>query len=169
MDRDNDTCRCGSNVFWLLPGNATLQVFQFHEKTADCAASVDHIGADDRYSNTSSVQSARPICYWNNDVGADTSPIWLGLSANDAVERRGIFIWLGRISYGVYAIHFPIYRLVIFALAGSSLEHYIQEAPLLLACVLGMMVIAAAHLITSVVDEPLRRWWLSIHVVRPAI
>jgi peptidoglycan/LPS O-acetylase OafA/YrhL len=95
--------------------------------------------------------------------------IWLGLSVNDAVEQRGIFIWLGRISYGVYAIHFPIYRLVIFALAGTSLEQDIQKAPLLLACVLGVIVIAAAHLITSVVDEPLRRWWLSIHVVRPAI
>lgn len=93
--------------------------------------------------------------------------IWLGLSANEAVEQRGFFIWLGRISYGVYAIHFPIYRIVIFALAGTSLAHTLQDAPLLLACVVGVSVIAIAHLITSLVDEPLRRWLTSVHLTRP--
>lgn len=84
--------------------------------------------------------------------------IWLGLSTNDDVERQGIFIWLGRISYGVYAIHFPIYRIVIFVLAGTSLAREMQRSPLLTACVLAAVVIATAHLVTSLLDEPLRRW-----------
>jgi peptidoglycan/LPS O-acetylase OafA/YrhL len=85
-----------------------------------------------------------------------------GLFADTETERHGFFIWLGKISYGIYAIHFPIYRIIIVVLSNAPLARPILDAPLLLACVVGILVIALANLLTIFIDEPLRRWLNSI-------
>ena len=94
--------------------------------------------------------------------------IFFGLSVDARSERRHVFIWLGKISYGIYAIHLPVYQLVIFVLAGTSLAHQVRQAPMLLACLLGCLVILLAHLLTSFLDEPLRRWLNGIPSRQPA-
>jgi peptidoglycan/LPS O-acetylase OafA/YrhL len=94
--------------------------------------------------------------------------IYLGLSADVRAERHGLYIWLGRISYGVYALHFPIYRIAFFTFAGTSLASGMKKAPLLLACLLAAVVIVMAHLLTVFFDEPLRRWLNRRSSVGPA-
>jgi peptidoglycan/LPS O-acetylase OafA/YrhL len=84
--------------------------------------------------------------------------MFFGLSVDDKAEQRGFFVWLGKISYGVYAIHFPVYRIVVVMTANTSLAPEFNHSPMLLACLVGGLVIVAAHLLTSFVDEPVRRW-----------
>jgi peptidoglycan/LPS O-acetylase OafA/YrhL len=94
--------------------------------------------------------------------------IFLGLSVDNRAENHAFFVWLGRISYGVYAVHFPVYRIVVFILAATSLTSEIEKAPLLLACLLAAVVIVVAHLLTVFFDEPVRRWFNSVSAVGPA-
>lgn len=93
--------------------------------------------------------------------------VFFGLSVDDQAERKSVFVWLGKISYGVYAIHFPMYQLVIFILAGTSLAGAVKQAPMLTACLLGCFVILIAHLLTAFFDEPLRRWLNGIPAREP--
>lgn len=87
---------------------------------------------------------------------------------DNRAENHAFFVWLGRISYGVYAVHFPVYRIVVFILAATSLTSEIEKAPLLLACLLAAVVIVVAHLLTVFFDEPVRRWFNSVSAVGPA-
>jgi peptidoglycan/LPS O-acetylase OafA/YrhL len=78
-----------------------------------------------------------------------------------------LFVWLGRISYGVYAIHLPIYQLVAYLLTTAPWGRQIRNAPLLLATLSGVMVIVLAHLLTAYFDEPLRRKLRSLPFLQP--
>jgi peptidoglycan/LPS O-acetylase OafA/YrhL len=80
-----------------------------------------------------------------------------GLSIDSSAEQQQVFIWLGKISYGVYAIHLPIYLIVRYVLVTTRLGQPIVASPILLACVTGITVIVLADRLTSYVDEPLRR------------
>jgi peptidoglycan/LPS O-acetylase OafA/YrhL len=88
--------------------------------------------------------------------------VFMALSNNDDLKTRRLFVWLGRISYGVYAIHWPIYHIIVVILYNTSWAREIKDAPLVLACIVAALVILVAHMLTSVIDEPLRRW-LSSH------
>jgi len=79
------------------------------------------------------------------------------LTADTAEEDKPIYNWLGRISYGVYAIHLPIYLIVIFVLRRTPWASGVDHAPLTFACLLAILVIASSHLLTSIIDEPLRQ------------
>jgi peptidoglycan/LPS O-acetylase OafA/YrhL len=81
-----------------------------------------------------------------------------GLANDDNSELRPVFVWLGRVSYGIYAIHWPVYHLIVVFLNRTAWADEIRNAPLILACGAAAVVIAAAHLLTSVIDEPIRRW-----------
>jgi peptidoglycan/LPS O-acetylase OafA/YrhL len=80
-----------------------------------------------------------------------------GLSIDSSAEQQRVFIWLGKISYGVYAIHLPIYLIVRYVLVTTRYGQPIVASPILLACVTGITVIVLADRLTSYVDEPLRR------------
>jgi peptidoglycan/LPS O-acetylase OafA/YrhL len=80
-----------------------------------------------------------------------------GLSIDSSAEQQRVFIWLGKISYGVYAIHLPIYLIVRYVLVTTRCGQTIVASPILLACVTGITVIVLADRLTSYVDEPLRR------------
>jgi peptidoglycan/LPS O-acetylase OafA/YrhL len=84
--------------------------------------------------------------------------IFAALSNDDNSKTRRVFVWLGRISYGIYAIHWPIYHIIVVILNRTPWAREIKDAPLVLACVVAAFVILVGHLLTSVIDEPLRRW-----------
>ena len=80
------------------------------------------------------------------------------LSNVDNSKTRQVFVWLGRISYGIYAIHWPLYHIIVVLLNRTPWALGIREAPLALACVVAALVVLVAHLLTAIIDEPLRRW-----------
>jgi peptidoglycan/LPS O-acetylase OafA/YrhL len=84
--------------------------------------------------------------------------IFSGLANDDNSKLRPVFVWLGRISYGIYAIHWPVYHLIVVFLNRTAWADDIRDAPLILACGVAVVVIPTAHLLTSVIDEPIRRW-----------
>jgi peptidoglycan/LPS O-acetylase OafA/YrhL len=86
----------------------------------------------------------------------------LGLTINKGVWFRSIFDNLGRMSYGIYAIHWRIYHLVVMLLKHVPWLRGIEDAHVLLAGVVAALVIFLAQLLTLFVDEPVRRW-LSVH------
>ena len=81
--------------------------------------------------------------------------ILAGVQNEPAQPALPVCRWLGRISYGLYAIHIPIYTAfdVTFAWAGIRME---GSGLLLLAALSAVTSLAAAHLLTGKVDEPLR-------------
>jgi peptidoglycan/LPS O-acetylase OafA/YrhL len=86
------------------------------------------------------------------------SLIFAALSNDDDLNMHRVFLWLGRMSYGIYAIHWPIYHLTVVILNRTVWGRKITDAPLVLACLIAAVVILVAHLLTSIIDEPLRRW-----------
>ena len=79
--------------------------------------------------------------------------IYLGLAADPVREKQAPLIWLGRVSYGIYVIHLPIYHLLVPVLVHTPIGyHQFTMAPCLVA-----IVLVTAHLLTALVDEPLRR------------
>jgi peptidoglycan/LPS O-acetylase OafA/YrhL len=84
--------------------------------------------------------------------------IFVALWNDDNSKMYRVFVWLGRISYGIYAIHWPIYHMIAVILNRTAWAGEIKDAPLVLACVVAALVILLAHLLTSVIDEPIRRW-----------
>lgn len=93
--------------------------------------------------------------------------IFAGALVESTAEQVPLFVWLGRISYGVYAIHLPIYQLVAYLLTTAPWGRQIRNAPLLLATLSGVMVIVLAHLLTAYFDEPLRRKLRSLPFLQP--
>jgi len=71
--------------------------------------------------------------------------------------RPAICNWLGRISYGVYAIHLPLYLTAVLLLRRTSWAAWIDGAPVSFGCVMGIIVLASAYLATAFLDEPLRQ------------
>jgi peptidoglycan/LPS O-acetylase OafA/YrhL len=84
--------------------------------------------------------------------------VWLGLMIEERSEPRRVFLYLGRMSYGIYAVHWPIYHLLALVLGCWPSTRWIADAPILFAGAAGAIVLALAHLLTSYVDEPVRRW-----------
>jgi peptidoglycan/LPS O-acetylase OafA/YrhL len=91
-----------------------------------------------------------------------------GLSVDSIAEQVPVFAWLGRISYGVYAIHLPVFLGLHYALAQSAWTRAINDDPVLLACLSGSVVLAMAHALTSRVDEPVRRALNNLAFLAPA-
>jgi peptidoglycan/LPS O-acetylase OafA/YrhL len=83
------------------------------------------------------------------------------LSRVDNSKTRQVFVWLGRISYGIYAIHWPLYHVIVVILNRTPWALGISKAPLALACIVAALVILVAHLLTAIIDEPLRRWLIA--------
>ena len=83
------------------------------------------------------------------------------LSRVDNSKTRQVFVWLGRISYGIYAIHWPLYHVIVVILNRTPWALGISKAPLALACMVAALVILVAHLLTAIIDEPLRRWLIA--------
>lgn len=84
----------------------------------------------------------------------------LGLSLDERGSRPGwFFVYLGRMSYGIYAIHWPLYHLLALALGGFAAIRWIVDAPVLFACIASIVVLVSAHLLTVYVDEPVRAWF----------
>jgi len=83
------------------------------------------------------------------------------LSKVDNPKTQQIFVWLGRISYGIYAIHWPLYHVIVVILNRTPWALGISNAPLALACMVAAVVILVAHLLTAIIDEPLRRWLIA--------
>jgi peptidoglycan/LPS O-acetylase OafA/YrhL len=83
---------------------------------------------------------------------------YLGLAIKDDGKCRVIFNNIGRMSYGVYAIHWPIYHLVVVLLKHGPWARGVENAHIILAGIVGALVIVLAQLLTLFIDEPVRRW-----------
>jgi peptidoglycan/LPS O-acetylase OafA/YrhL len=81
--------------------------------------------------------------------------ISIGAQNEPASSAASLCSWLGRISFGLYAIHVPIYTGLdaIIALTGISLNTF---GVYCVAAVSATASIAGAHLLTKYVDEPQR-------------
>jgi peptidoglycan/LPS O-acetylase OafA/YrhL len=84
--------------------------------------------------------------------------LFMGLSDEAGSAHRRVFVHLGRISFAIYAIHWPVYHLLAALVAHTRWAAAMRGAPLVMACLSGAAVLAIAHLLTSFVDEPVRRW-----------
>src|SRR5579883_3456101 len=88
-------------------------------------------------------------------------PPWLlllfGLADADAIGHRRLFVQLGRISFAIYAIHWPVYHLVAALAAHSPWARQMRGAPLAMAGLASAAVLAGAYLLTAFIDEPVRR------------
>jgi peptidoglycan/LPS O-acetylase OafA/YrhL len=91
-------------------------------------------------------------------VCAAPAAVWLGLTIDEAQMPHRVFRYLGRVSYGIYAIHWPVYHLLALMLAGFAATRSIADAPLVLAGMAVIVVLPLAHVLTIWVDEPVRRW-----------
>jgi peptidoglycan/LPS O-acetylase OafA/YrhL len=85
-------------------------------------------------------------------------PLLLAVAASSRPEgsTARLCAWLGYISYGVYVLHHPIFNVasaLAFPSGAATVEH-----PIFFVVVLAV-VIAAAHILTSKFDEPLRKYW----------
>jgi peptidoglycan/LPS O-acetylase OafA/YrhL len=80
-----------------------------------------------------------------------------GLTTSSDVWFPSIFDNLGRMSYGIYAIHWPIYHLLVVLLKQVPWLRGIENAHVFLAGIMGVLVICLAQLLTLFVDEPVRR------------
>jgi peptidoglycan/LPS O-acetylase OafA/YrhL len=89
-----------------------------------------------------------------------------GLAVDARVERRPALAWLGRVSYGVYAIHLPVYGLVVFVLGTPAWVPGLGRTSPWFAAALAIAVIPLAHLVTATIDEPARRWLAGLRVAR---
>jgi peptidoglycan/LPS O-acetylase OafA/YrhL len=102
------------------------------------------------------------VILWPILCGVGISCLIFGTLSNDHNSKtRRVFVWLGRISYGIYAIHWPLYHIIVVILNRTPWALVIRDAPLVLACVVATLVILVAHLLTSIIDEPLRRWLIA--------
>ena len=80
-----------------------------------------------------------------------------GLADADASGHRRLFVQLGRISFAIYAIHWPVYHLVAALAAHSPWARQMRGAPLAMAGLASAAVLAGAYLLTAFIDEPVRR------------
>jgi peptidoglycan/LPS O-acetylase OafA/YrhL len=102
------------------------------------------------------------VMLWPILSGVAISCLIFGMiSKVDNAKTRQVFVWLGRISYGIYAIHWPLYHIIVVILNRMPWALGISKAPLALACVVAALVILVAHLLTAIIDEPLRRWLIA--------
>jgi len=81
--------------------------------------------------------------------------IFLGLMSEDHVKGR-IFENLGRLSYGIYVLHWPIYQLLVIVLSRSALSE--DGGPTSVAVIASIVTIFLAYVLTKFIDEPARRW-----------
>jgi peptidoglycan/LPS O-acetylase OafA/YrhL len=84
--------------------------------------------------------------------------VLLGITVDEGGKRYRSFIYLGRISYCLYATHWPVYHLLALALSGWPAAHWLLDAPIVFGFTAGLIAIAVAHLLTVYVDEPVRHW-----------
>jgi peptidoglycan/LPS O-acetylase OafA/YrhL len=99
------------------------------------------------------------VILWPILCGVGISCLIFGALSNaDNSKPRRVFVWLGRISYGIYAIHWPLYHMIVVIVDRTPWALVIRDAPLVLACVVAALVVLVAHLLTAIIDEPLRRW-----------
>jgi len=82
--------------------------------------------------------------------------VLLGLKCDDR-RPRPVFAYLGRMSYGIYAVHWPVYHLLALAFGAWAATRRLVEMPLLFAAVAAMLGLGLAHGLTVYVDEPIRR------------
>lgn len=89
------------------------------------------------------------IIIWAADLSRLPKPTWLS---------HAVPVWLGKISYSLYMIHYPCMVLILYAAQISMAKdvykiHFIWLAPLCLA-----LSLAAAALLYHYVERPGRRW-----------
>jgi len=85
--------------------------------------------------------------------------ILMGLAIDGEGRSQSVFAYLGRISYGIYVVHWPVYHLLLVLTAHHwAWARGIEDAPIVLAAIAGVVVWGVAHFLTLFVDEPMRRW-----------
>lgn len=89
-------------------------------------------------------------------------PSMVAAGSSPAGRLEGVFEWLGRMSYGIYSVHYP---LIWLALAGTTIVEF-DKAAIGVTLVVALIVIADP---LHNLDLRIRRWIRSAFpIVRPA-
>jgi peptidoglycan/LPS O-acetylase OafA/YrhL len=87
--------------------------------------------------------------------------VWLGLSSRAPGPALPWLIGLGRLSYPLYAVHFPLF------LAAVGLAVHFPEARGLIAVAAMALACATSLSLAILYDEPVRRWLTARFIISP--
>lgn len=87
--------------------------------------------------------------------------VWLGIASRPPRAALPLLGGLGRLSYPLYALHFPLY------LAAAGLAARFPAAQGAIAVAAMALACAASLLLARLYDEPLRRWLAARFIISP--